>query len=162
MLPNIAESGIAYGYVAAQELDSDVVSDLMYGSQAKNISEAEYWQERQDLAKAAYEDAMESFLKVCQDLGQAAPIFSDFDPDFLPDEGSQIEEPTVEGVLDGVHYRSSWLGGALHFFILQSPYVALQAGAASPCVPNAGILHAENNGNVRAYTIPTDWWAEEN
>lgn len=55
-----------------------------------------------------------------------------------------------------VHYRTSWLGGALHVWIFLSPFTTDKARRASPCVPNAGILD-KLDGSVTAYDVPADW-----
>lgn len=105
--PNLhPTTGIAYGYVAANELDPEIVSALMA------ISKDDY------------------------------------------------DEPYAEGVYDDVRYRTSYLGGALNFFILESPVVTDHAGLASPCVPNAGILSYTMDGGVQAYSVPESWWNE--
>lgn len=106
--PNLhPATGIAYGFVAANELDPEIVDALM----------------------AVSDD--------------------DFDG-----------EPYAEGVYDDVRYRTSYLGGALSFFILESPVVTDRAGLASPCVPNAGILSYTMDGGVQAYSVPEFWWMQ--
>jgi len=113
-MPNFnPETGIAYGYVAANDLDGDVVHELMWGYQAQG------------------EDTDE--------------------------EG--CEEELRWGVYQGVKYQSSWLGGALNFWIFESPYI-VNGGRASPCVPGACILNKENTGPVEGYGIPADWWSQ--
>ena len=47
-------------------------------------------------------------------------------------EAIQIDEPIIEGECEGVKYRTSWLGGALHFFIFESPVIA----KCRPCSPS--------------------------
>lgn len=81
-------------------------------------------------------------------------------PEADPDD-YYTDEELVEGTYQGVYYITSWLGGALNFFILQSDHITETANRASPCVPNAGILSKDSTGDVTCYTVPTDWWAEE-
>lgn len=136
------ETGIAYGYIAANALDQDVVTELMYGDAAINLTADEAFKEWE----------------------------SDFERehDREPDDGDKMSfwdgyedyEPIIEGTYEGVKYRSSWLGGALNFFIFESPHITEKAGRASPCVPNAGILD-DLDGDVQAYDVPPDWRASE-
>ena len=67
------------------------------------------------------------------------------------------DEPYIEGEMEKVKYATSWLGGALHFWIFQSPYKT-QCALCSPCVPNAGDL--DNTGDEYvdvAYDVPKEW-----
>ena len=66
------------------------------------------------------------------------------------------DEPLIEGNVCGVHYRSSWLGGALHFFIMESPHITDCARFCSPCVPNAGDLD-NMDGTYTCYDVPANW-----
>lgn len=153
------ETGVAYGYIAANSLDPEVVDELMFGggcSEHKNHSfeayKAETLQERQRQLEAAREDGEDERVEELEDLG-----------DDLTDEQCEDyygDEEKVEGVKDGVHFASSWLGGALNFFILHSPHITESACRASPCVPGAGILDTLD-GDVKCYDVPADWRAEE-
>lgn len=138
MAININEdTGIAYGYISARLLHDDVVDDLLYGDQARDLTIEWYEQEY-----------------------RAENGLSPDDP--LPDDwcdNYDAEEIEVIGTLDGVEYASSWLGGALHFFIFHSPYVTDKAEKGSPCVPGAGILD-NLSGDVTAYDVPPDWRIE--
>ncbi|MDX9971906.1 MAG: hypothetical protein RBU21_02840 [FCB group bacterium] len=146
--PNIdPTTGIAYGYISAAALDADVVHQLLYGFQARDLSCAE-----------AEARAMEEAETRASEIG-VAPVDYDWWVEREVEHAMgdySCDEPTIEGVLDGLTYSASWLGGALHFFILASPHVTDDAGRASPCVPNAGILDAMGGG-VRAYDVPSDW-----
>ena len=108
------ETCVSFGYVAANDLDQDLVDRLIYGGVNESQLECE-------------------------------------------------QESYIHGEYEGVKYATSWLGGALNFFILESPVITTKACRASPCVPNAGILkHPEDpeGGSVESYGIPEDWWAE--
>lgn len=133
------QSSIAYGFIRAYALDYGVVDMLMFGQQAVDLS---------------YREAKYKFMAEHRHSGRSE---DDLEQEFA--SRYECYEPTVEGVYEGVHYRSSWLGGALHFFILHSPYIKLNAGRASPCVPNAAILNAE--GDVIGYDVPPDWYLKE-
>lgn len=140
------DNGIAYGYIAAQALDPEVVVQLQYSPQATDVAFEEYLQSESAIERRAAAEAGNF----------------NFDGLALRDrlqQGWECDEPVVEGEYEGVHYRSSWLGGALNFFILKSPYVTERARRASPCVPNAGILDTLD-GSVTAYDVPAGWRAE--
>ena len=131
MTANINDfTGIAYGYIAADDLDPELVHELMFGPQAKDLD---------------YEDAYAEAL--AEHKG---------DPDDL-DFYYENDEPCIRGSRDGVEYQTSWLGGALNFWIFHSPFLTNSAGRASPCVPNAGILPAREDGTVLSYNVPADW-----
>ena len=142
------ETNIAYGYVASNELDSEIVDTLMYGPQAKNLS---------------YENALEDALKSAKRKHE-----DNSDDEF--DEDSFIEgfnsyyfednESIIEGTYQNVKYVSSWLGGALNFFILYSPFITENGLKASPCVQNACIIKKNMDGNTQGYTVPNDWFNE--
>ena len=130
------ETGIAYGYISANALDSDIVHELMYGVQAKNISYARFLEELEqehdlntDEGQYAYDEALEYY---------------------------EDDEPEILGVYEGVYYTTSWLGGALHFWIFSSPIVTQKARRASPCVPGAAILDTLD-GDVEGYDVPAEW-----
>ena len=134
MLTNInTETGIRYGYISADSLDPDLVHTLMH-------------EEGKDLA---YEEYMEALEKKYGD---------DFDECRASDD-YYCDEPVIHGEHEGVKYISSWLGGALHFFITESPVVA-RCVLCSPCVPNAGDL--DTPGDVMTYSVHNDWRREEN
>lgn len=68
--------------------------------------------------------------------------------------GYWLDEPETDGVFEGVTYATCWLGGALNFFILDSPY--RHAGQkCSPCIPNACDL--DNSGTYMGYGVPDSW-----
>lgn len=136
MVANIhPQTGIAYGYISANALDSDVVDELLYGDHATNES-------RDDAFREAFPDYAENGADE-----SAVQRFWDQYEDY---------EPEISGTLDGVKYRTSWLGGALNFFILESPHTTDKARLASPCVPNAAILDSLD-GSVTGYNVPDDW-----
>lgn len=170
------ETGIAYGYIAANSLDSEVIDTLMYGSQAKDLTFEQY---KKDLPKldilkgwdveivknlrtGAYgwidlgdKDFSLNFLTEEDAIEEALARYGDDLPQSLIDD-YQPDEPEIEGEYEGVHYRTSWLGGALNFFIFSSPHITDKARMASPCVPNAGILDTLD-GSVTSYDVPADW-----
>lgn len=148
LLANIhPETNIAYGYVAANDLDSDIV-DSIFNAQTKDL----------DL-----EDHLANQLS-SEDFEQWQKGITTDEVDAVIDEYHMYdnENPLYEAKYMGVELRSSYLGGSLHFFILKSPHITEVAEKASPCVPNAGILKKDMDGSTQAYSIPEDWWSEYN
>jgi len=134
------ETGIAFGYISARALHSDTVDSLLFGHGESFTDHG--WQEFER------EYRLENEIP---------------DDEDLPDDAGDsyyAEESSVSGIYQGVHYASSWLGGALNFFILQSPHITDSARMASPCVPNAGILD-ELEGSTQAYNVPDSWRDDE-
>ncbi len=71
------------------------------------------------------------------------------------------DEPDIEGEMEKVKYATSWLGGALHFWIFESPYKT-QCALCSPCVFNVGDLDNIGEDYVDvAYDVPKEWRTEE-
>ena len=148
-------TGIPFGYISADALDSDVVHELMYGSTAVNLS---------------YKSQLEDFLAEQRELHADSPIGSnppydsggEFDEDWATEsfgDSYQGDEETIEGTYEGVSYVTSYLGGALNFFIAHSPVLTDKARRASPCVPNAAIL-CTLDGSYPGYDVPADWRRE--
>jgi hypothetical protein len=163
------DTGIAYGYISANVLDSDIVNELqmngtdVYYEDAKLEEQIEV-AHNPEAQKAAMDEAppdpeidpkdetavFEHTLQYVKDNWDGSKWEQHFSDCYSPDE------PVHEGEKDGVRYRTSWLGGALNVWVFKSPFVTLQAGRASPCVPNAGILDTLD-GDVTAYNVPDDW-----
>ena len=72
----------------------------------------------------------------------------------------QIDEPIIEGELDGVHYRISWLGGAPMLICLKSPY-RIRANLCSPCCPGACDGGSPNPDGYEGYGVPADWMRDQ-
>lgn len=158
MIPNQDEHGIRYGYISANILDGDVVQDLMFGSHAKNLSEIAAIEEETARQRSAWEDECESLSVAAQEAGTDL-VLDDFEVE-LDNFESCVDEAIVEGTLEGVTYRSSWMGGALHFFIFCSQIVG-RFDTCSPCVPGAGNLHSRNSDGVFSYDVPPTWRLED-
>lgn len=146
-MPNIhPDNGIPYGLIAADDLDPEIVHQLMFGPQATNES---------------YEDALGQFLF------EARLVLEIADDEDLEDEDDLTQkfndtwedyEPTITGTLEGVTYATCWIGGALNFWILESPVQALGA-PGSPCVPGACVLKPGYSGGwYVGYSVPEGWW----
>ena len=130
---------IAFGYISANALDAEVVTDLLFGEQAKNLTEAE---------------ALEEYIE------EALRDNEPFDEDSFYQNYEGYED-TIEGEYENVFYISSWLGGALNFFIVESPFITQKAAEGSMCVPNCGILDSLE-GETESYNVPESWrWKDE-
>jgi len=145
------ETRVAYGYISARALDSDLVNTLMDEGIDETAKEAfaAFIDELAQQIQADGEDISDEEAKelAAERADEQAQSFWD---------GYDACEPSVHGTHEGVSYQSSWLGGALNFFILKSPVITEHARLASPCVPNAGILDTLD-GSVEAYDVPADW-----
>jgi hypothetical protein len=148
-------TGIAYGLIAANDMDGDVVQELMFGSRANNISEIAARVEEELRQRHEWEDECERKSVLAQEEGTFIE-HDDFEPN-LDNFESMIDEPTVEGEYEGIKYISSYLGGALHFFVVDSPFITSTARRASPCVPGAGVLHPSRDGDVLCYDVHPSW-----
>ena len=143
MQPNVNElTGIRYGIISANSLDGELVQDLLY-YEGEDLS----WKEVEEEIKIA--------------MREEGVTEEDWDRT-LDDRLSDvyIDEPIVEGECEGVKYRTSWLGGALHFWIFESPRIGLYS-ECSPCCPNAGNLDSPNDDGVECYDVPEGWRVDE-
>lgn len=155
-MPNYnPQTGIAYGYISASALDPDIVQALCYGDGVSNF---------RDHAWESYVE--ESVLQWRRENPDESEDLDDSEiEEILREEGAFDDmgdyDLDVSGIYEGVHYASSWLGGALNFWILQSPVTTDSARRASPCVPGAAILDTLD-GSVSGYDVPADWrWRED-
>ena len=137
------ETGIPYGYISANSLDPEVVQELMHGLHTRDLSYEE-----------ALFEAKTKFLRETEDRPDM-DMDDDFDEQAFNDSYTQ-EEPAIEGTYEDVKYRSSWLGGALNFWIFFSPHTN-NFDKCSPCVPYAGNLNRPNPLGDLAYDVPPDW-----
>ena len=147
MQPNVNElTGIRYGIISANSLDGELVHDLMY-RHGEDLS----WKE------AAVEIGNEVNALVEEGLIDEDDVDREMDERLCD---LNIEEPIIEGACEGVLYRTSWLGGALHFWIFESPRIGLYS-ECSPCCPNAGDLDSPNDDGVECYDVPEGWRVDE-
>lgn len=152
-LPNRdQETGIRYGYIAADSLDQDVLHELMYGPQATDI----HWEDARQELMASYimgniDDGADEEDDIEDEIERRLEELSN---------GWYDDEPIHEGELDGVQYRTSWLGGALHVWVFSSPRTAFFQ-ECSPCVPGAGNLDCPDVDGVLTYDVPFEWRASE-
>lgn len=108
------ETGIPYGVIACNSLDSDLVQELWY-THGTDLSYEEALAElRQELEAEA--DEIEAGETPDDDTylptgygDREAFIEGEMD---CRSQNIQIDEPTIEGEYEGVKYHISWLGGA--------------------------------------------------
>lgn len=133
-------TGVPYGVIACQSLDAELVDELWY-THGTDLS---------------YEEAVRELRNEVNAEVEAGELDEDdFDSELdLRVERIQIDEPTIEGVYEGVQYHISWLGGAPLLWVFESPHINPHA-QCSPCVPGAGDLDSE--GDVLCYDVPDDW-----
>ena len=173
------ETGIRYGCLYLNSLDSDLANDLWMN--AENLSEAEAYAELKSeierdaeniedevrIAIAERDYAMLSNDSYMEDEVEAAYNRLGYDDrdDYidtrleLESERIQIEEPTLAGICEGVRYEISWLGGAPLLWVFESPVIS-KARLCSPCCPNAGDLDSLDDDGYECYGIPADWYAK--
>jgi len=169
-----AANGIRYGVIACASLDDDLVFDLMYGSKARNLSEAAAVEEArveanykandieaevaQDLHEKdplmpvlAYEEQLKAWIEAAyESLGHADR--EDFiESKLIAETDWQCEEPHIAGEYEGVKYEIQWLGGAPLLWVIDGP-LGYCRKLCSPCVPNAGDLDSGFIGRTLATT----------
>lgn len=191
-MTNCDANGIRYSYFSFNELAEWCSQDLFYGAQARDLSYEEAVEQLKAEAKrlhashceeaeiAANETdanmAEEDFERFIASWFEDRNIYQD-EEDFVAAyleskyDHIQIDEPIIEGELDGVSYRISWLGGAPHIFVLKGP-LGYGNRLCSPCVPGAadpsgGFTLASEvpEGGVPdghlCYCVPRDWLRAE-
>jgi len=147
------ETKIPYGYVAALALDPEIVERLLFGAQARDLAFEEFCEEVSaeveiEAAERGLDHGTRDWYDWCErERERRLEVYES------PDEVS------IEGRYEGVTYRTSYLGGALNFWILYSPHVTNKARRASPCVPNAAILDVLD-GSEYGYDVPAGWRAD--
>ena len=146
-LPNRnPETDIRYGYISAQSLHPDVIDEL----QQRGV----------DLH---YEEAKSDFLSQLRHLLEDNAICT-WSINGIIEAASDAwgdafydDEPVHEGEYESVHYRTSWMGGALHVWVFESP-IAKKYQECSPCVLlGAGNLDCPDPDGVLTYDVPAEW-----
>lgn len=160
------DTGIAYGYIRSDKLHPETVEQLQYGPQARNLTYEKAKLDWLDDKRRAHDAALEE-KKIARAELDGGTLSEDEDTEFDEQEALdefndtwQNDEDVHAGELDGVVYQSSWLGGALHFWIFKSDIV-VETVACSPCVPGAGDLHTLQAGGMPTYGVPQAWLREE-
>lgn len=141
------ETGVRYGYISANSLHPDLVDYLQI--QGRDV----HWEDARAelIANFTYgnidDEDLESLEDYDDELERRLENLA---------EGWYDDEPIHEGELDGVKYRTSWLGGALHVWIFESPVIG-NYQECSPCVPGAGNLDCPDLDGVPTYDVPKEW-----
>lgn len=138
------DTGIRYGIISAKNLCPDVVDELCYGPQAKDVRYAEACAELNDAIYQAVEGFLSSY-QARQLVEEAIEMFE-----------YECEEPIHEGTFENVRYSTTWIGGALHVWVFKSPVVK-NYQECSPCVPGAGNLDCPDLDGVPTYDVPAEW-----
>lgn len=156
------KTGIAYGYVAANDLDPELVDTML--TNGVNLTYKQALADHLAKARRSHEDMTDGGAPEDYEF----PGFDEEAETEKFNETYEMGEDIVEGVVTasigdsdpaGVYYCSSWMGGALHFFIYESPVRTRFGKRASPCVPNACILPPDvEQGSVEGYDVPDDWY----
>lgn len=184
MTPNMnPTTGIRYGVIAGKSLDPELLNDLMFGSQAKNLTYEYCLESAAADARAAADEVEAEVDDLMHENGDADlhPRRRDAINDLLTEAAYQRleyddreafiedkledfnnayqgEEEVFEGELDGVFYHLGWLGGAIIVFIYASPIIT-KGALCSPCVP--GAVNMDSEGDYEGYGVPADWLAKE-
>ena len=132
------ETGCFYGYISAKILDPELVDTLMFGVQATDNSYLASLDQIAFEAGARKDHIDKTGVQVWIYEGEEFWIEDLMDHLNVYDIPT-IDERDVSGEYEGITYQSSWMGGALCFFIIDSP-VQVNTRECSPCVPNAGNL----------------------
>lgn len=173
---NTSITGVRYGVIACNSLDSDLEHELFYGTDARDVS---YFDARQEEESRISNEICE----ICDDAENAAAEvdglmteadhaafvadhveasfermgFTDAD-DYREhrlsvfNEDYEDSEPVIEGRYEGIDYRIQWLGGAPLLWVIAGPE-GYARSLCSPCVPNAADL---DSGFVLDSEIPRD------
>ena len=139
------ETGIRYGYISANSLDPDLVCEMQSCGFDVRYEEAR-------------DELWDAIKRVCKDYMQdnASDLVADVAVEELSEAWHDNDEPIHEGTIDGVKWRTSWLGGALHVWIFKSPHLDYFQ-ECSPCVPRAANLNCQDFNGVLAYDVPKEW-----
>ena len=146
-----SKTGIRFGVIAVNDLNSDVVEDLWYGYGAVDLS---YQAAMEELdAEIGWE--ADRLIETGELQAEDRDWYVDRETDKRRDD-IQIDEPTIEGTYEGVQYQISWLGGAPLLFVFESPFKG-RFQICSPCVPNAVSLESPSDVGAEGYDVPPDW-----
>jgi len=151
MKPNTnPETGIRYGIISSRSLNDDVVNEMYQVGKDVHFTDA------QEEITEGLERVLGDFMSDDSIERVTKLAIEEMSNDFNDDE------PVYEGTLDGVNFRTTWLGGALLVYIFESP-ITTYAKLCSPCVPNCGDLdnlEAMCDGGYECYGVPDSWRAD--
>lgn len=144
------ETGIRYGVVSMNSLNSWVYEEFMAHGESLTMREIE-----------------EDFRAENPDAGDDAVA------DYLSEV--QIEEENFRLERDGMILELSHLGGAPIIFVVKSPRVVSVGSLCSPCCPGAADLDSDEKTDVSdmhpdiranmtghlAYDVPAEWYGQD-
>jgi hypothetical protein len=154
------QTGIRYGVIAFNSLASWAYDDLWYGPNARDLTYEDALEELKADAQKAYGDYLEQAETAAAeaDPGMSSEDRAKFVETWFDDNNIafdeevfveiyrdqyrdriEIDEPVIEGEVDGVKYRISWLGGAPLLWVFEGP-LGVANRLCSPCVPGAADL----------------------
>lgn len=170
---NCDAQGVRYTVFSFNELADWCNEDLFYGSQARDLSYEAALEELKAEAERAYVNLLEeAAISAAESGADREPGFNledyeekwfefknhEYDKaDFIAlyverqAENIQIDEPIIEGTLDGIEYRISWLGGAPLCWITKG-LLGFGHQLCSPCVPGA----VDGGGGFELATMPLE------
>ncbi len=146
-----SKTGIRFGVIAVNNLNSDVVEDLWYGYGAVDLS----YQAAMEELDAEIGREADRLIETGELQAEDRDWYVDRETDKRRDD-IQIDEPTIEGTYEGVQYQIDWLGGAPLLFVFESPFKG-RFQICSPCVPNAVSLESPSDVGAEGYDVPPDW-----
>lgn len=188
MIPNTnPDTGIRYGVISCNSLDSDLVQELMFGPQAVDLDYQNAYREAKNEARLRFDREVEEAEIAAAEIGDLTETqieahmenwlevnlgHSDLD-DYVESalekfsDMYQGDEATIEGTYQGTPYHITYLGGAPILYV-----VGGETGYAhrlcSPCVPGAADLDGgfseyfggSDGGQHHCYVVPLDWLAQ--
>lgn len=144
-------TGIAFGYIRADSIDSDLWDQITIYN-GTNVTYKEALDEHLAQAKRLHE--------MLEDRDRDDEAFDEEESRQAFDDEYMAEEEVYEGEHEGVKYRTSWLGGAPHLFVFESPVIG-KFQQCSPCVPNAANLDCQDPDGITGYDVPAHWRRED-
>ena len=148
-------TGVHYGVINASSLDPNVIDMIMDGDNVtEQAAEEEFRKQINHEIESGRLSADDFGEEMERRLRERSECASEDDYRYVEyDEGGKL---TLE-------VQTTWLGGAMLVYVLQSPYLAA-APVCSPCCPNAGNLderYEDGEGGVTCYDVPPDWRLDE-
>lgn len=141
------ETGIAYGLISSNALNSEVVDTLLFGTQAKDHYYEEWLQ-------------TEAIDRGWDQEGSPSEFLEELPYEEQPEYDGGPDEKLITGGYEEVDYQTVYIGGALHFWIFKSPVITECGREGSICVPNACILDTLD-GDYSGYDVPKEWRNDE-
>lgn len=142
------KTGLPYGVISGQNLDSDVAMELW--SRAERVC-----------ADAAYQECLDKWKRIAESHIEAGGDPDDYDQDWIElhtDEDMEdwtCDEPCAQIKYDGVNVVVSYLGGAMLVTSIDGPISGFRSWC-SPCVPGAVAMDS-GCGSLEAHGVPADW-----